>query len=153
MSGVVGSQIGYYVGNVNTPLYNVGQTSSPTGTQAFNPGVSGTSYGFYDYVCYAASAGVCTSFELYTTGNGNSGTFSVNGADSWNHFALFELASGSYVLGFTGQNGIFGEGEGDFQDTVIELQSTGVPEPGTVAIMGLGLAALGLFGRRRFAKK
>jgi PEP-CTERM motif len=37
---------------------------------------------------------------------------------------------------------------------MISLTSAaGVPEPGTIAIMGLGLAGLGLIGRRRFAKK
>jgi hypothetical protein len=63
------------------------------------------------------------------------------------------LNSGNYVVGFTGQNGLFGEGHGDFQDVVIELSASTVPEPGTIAIMGLGLAGLGILGRRRFAKK
>jgi len=145
-SGVQGSQIGYYLlssPSTLIPLYNVGQTTSPTGTMAFNP--SGN-YGFYDMVCYSASSSNC---ETYTTSNGNSGAYPNA---SWNHFALFQLASGAYVLGFTGQNGLYGENIGDFQDTVIEL-SIITPEPGTIAIMGLGLAALGLLGRRRFAKK
>lgn len=148
-SGAVGSQIGYYVGSTMTALYNVGQTSSPTGTQTFNPGSAGTAYGFYDTVCYSASGGVCTESETYTTGNGNSGNSS--GGAGWNHFALFQLASGSYVIGFTGQNGLYGENLGDFQDTLIELQV--IPEPGTIAIMGLGLAALGFLGRRRIVRK
>lgn len=101
-------------------------------------------YGFYATVCY--SAGNC---ETYTTGNGNFGT--ATGAQAWNHFALFQLASGSYVLGFEDANGMFTEGIGDFNDIVVELVA--VPEPGTVAIMGLGLAALGLLGRRRLVRK
>jgi hypothetical protein len=148
-TAAVGSVIGYYVGSTFTPIYTVGQTTSVTGTQAFNPGGSGTVYGFYDTICYAVSAGVCTDFATYTTGGQTVGN--DTGGSAWNHFALFQLASGSYVLGFTGQNGVFGEYHGDYQDTVIEISLA--PEPGTVAIMGLGLAALGLLGRRRFVKK
>jgi len=148
----LGSQFGYYSGSTFTALYNVGQTFSPTGTQAFNPSVAvGTAYGFYDTVCYTFSGGVCTSFETYTTASGAAG--SSPGGAAWNHFALFQLASGAYVIGFTGQNGVFGENLGDFQDTVVEISLASVPEPGTVAIMGLGLAALGVLGRRRFARK
>jgi hypothetical protein len=148
----VGSQFGYYL--LSSPgtlisLYTPGLTSSPTGTASFNP--SGN-YGFYDTVCYAASGGVCTSSETYYTSQAATGN--NTGGSAWNHFALFQLASGSYVIGFTGQNGMFGEGLGDFQDTVIELTvQNAVPEPGTIAIMGLGLAALGFIGRRRFARK
>jgi hypothetical protein len=145
-----GAQIGYYIGSTMTALYNVGLTTSPTGTMAFNPGVSGTAYGFYETVCYSTpTSGPCTNYETYTTGAGNSGT--NTGGAAWNHFALFQLASGAYVIGFTGQNGLYGENIGDFQDTVIELSLA--PEPGTIAIMGLGLAALCVLGRRRFARK
>jgi hypothetical protein len=153
IAGVQGSQFGYYVGMTQTPLYNVGLTLSPNSSQAFNPGPVGTQYGFYETICYAASAGVCTDYETYTSGNGNSGI--DNGGASWNHFAVFQLASGSYVIGFTGQNGLYGENIGDYQDTVIELQVASLiaPEPGTIAMMGLGLAALGVLGRRRFARK
>ncbi|MGA3188293.1 MAG: PEP-CTERM sorting domain-containing protein [Bryobacteraceae bacterium] len=146
----VGSQIGYYVGSTLTALYDFGPTFSPTGTKPFNPGASGTSYGFYDTVCYAASGGVCTKSETYETGGDNFGN--DPGGAAWNHFALFQLASGSYVLGFTAQDGMFGEGLGDFQDTVIELQVI-TPEPATIAFMGLGLAGLGILGRRRFVKR
>jgi hypothetical protein len=64
---------------------------------------------------------------------------------------LFQLASGNYVLGFEDGNGMFTEGIGDFNDIVVGLVA--VPEPGTIAIMGLGLAALGVLGRRRVARK
>lgn len=133
-SATVGTVFGYYLGSMLTPIYTVGLTSSPTGTQAFNPTTSGNSYGFYATVCYAAG-----SCETYTTGNGNSGN-NIGGA-AWNHFALFQLASGGYVIGFTGQNGIFGEDLGDFQDVVVELQA--VPEMGTFGLIGLGLAVIG----------
>jgi hypothetical protein len=147
-AGVVGSQFGYYVGSTFTMLYNVGQTTTPTATKVFNP--TGN-YGFYDTVCYGVTNGVCTNFETYTSSNGNTGNYPLA---SWNHFALFQLASGNYVIGFTGQNGMYGENQGDFQDTLVELvNTTATPEPGTIAIIGLGLAGLGLLGRRRFLKK
>jgi hypothetical protein len=144
-----GTVFGTYTGSGSTialnplfqPANNTTGAAVPEG--AFNQ-ASGT-YGFYATVCY--SVGNC---ETYTTGNGNFGT--ATGAQAWNHFALFQLASGSYVLGFEDTNGMFTEGIGDFNDIVVELQTT-VPEPGTIAIMGLGLAALGVLGRRRFARK
>jgi len=143
------TSFGYYVGTTLTPIYgNISNTSTPLAAQAFNPGTSGTNYGFYETVCYSAGTSNCETFE---TGGADSGAYPASTA--WNHFALFQLADGNYVIGFTGQNGMFGEGNGDYQDTVIELTQLAAPEPGTVAIMGLGLAALGLLGRRRFAKK
>jgi hypothetical protein len=135
----VGTVFGYYVGSTLTPLYTVGLTNSPTPAHAFNPTTPGTSYGFYATVCYLAG-----SCETYTTGAGNSGN--NTGGAAWNHFALFQLASGSYVIGFTGQNGIFGENLGDFQDVVVELQVT--PEPGTIAMIGLGFAGIAFLRRR-----
>jgi hypothetical protein len=129
---------------------------------------AGTVYGFYATVCYNFTGGVCTQSVTYTTGAGNFSTGFTAGAQflgalGWNHFALFELASGQEVLGFTDTPYALStnvQGEGDFQDVVLGLIgnppnnfSSGAPEPGTIAIMGLGLAGLGLIGRRRFAKK
>ncbi len=139
----VGTVFGSYFGNTFTPIYNVGFATSPTGTRHFDPVTAGTSYGFYATVCY--SLGVC---ETYTTGNGNWGN--SGGGAGWNHFALFQTTNGNYAIGFTGQNGVFGEGLGDFNDVVVELQA--VPEPGAIALMGCGLAGLGLIGRRRRSK-
>ena len=142
-----GTVFGTYTGSGSSLTLNslFQPANNTTGTAvaegAFNP--SGT-YGFYATVCY--SAGNC---ETYTTGNGNFGN--VTGAQAWNHFALFQLASGNYVLGFEDGNGMFTEGIGDFNDIVVGLVA--VPEPGTIAIMGLGLAALGVLGRRRAARK
>jgi PEP-CTERM motif len=144
-----GTVFGTYTGSGSaltlTPLFQpaTNTTGVPVNYGNFNP--SGT-YGFYATVCY--SAGNC---ETYTTGNGNFGTGTTNGGQAWNHFALFQLASGNYVLGFEDANGMFTEGIGDFNDIVVALVAT--PEPGTIGIMGLGLAALGFIGRRRFARK
>jgi hypothetical protein len=140
-SSTVGTVFGYYVGATLTPIYTIGLTSEPTATEAFDPTTAGNSYGFYATVCYAL--GVC---ETYTTGEGNSGN-SIGGA-GWNHFALFELTDGNHVIGFTGQNGFYGEALGDFNDVVVEIKA--VPEPSTLAIAAAGLVVLfGRIARRR----
>ncbi len=131
-----GTVFGYYVGNTYTPLYKPTDTSSPTAFVPFDPTTADSSYGFYATVCYGA--GLC---ETYTTGNGNSGN--VSGAAGWNHFAMFELASGSYVIALEDTTQFAGEGLGDFNDVVVELRVTPTPEPDSVAFMGIGLALLG----------
>jgi|HubBroStandDraft_2_1064218.scaffolds.fasta_scaffold60803_2 hypothetical protein len=133
-----GTVFGYYVGNTFTPVYTVGDTFAPTDTELEDPATLGNSYGFYVTVCYGG--GFC---ETYTTGNGNTGNES--GAAGWNHFALFQLASGNYAMGFTAADADVGEGLGDFNDVVVELQA--IPEPGTIGALALGLAGLALFAR------
>lgn len=127
---------------------------------------NGTGYGYYATVCYMVVGNACTESITYTTGDGNfSSGFSAGngmlGALGWNHWAMFDLADGTVVLGFTDTPFALAsntEGQGDFNDAVLSISgnptfSTGAPEPGTIAIMGLGLAALGVLGRRRFVKK
>jgi hypothetical protein len=138
-----GTVFGYYIGDTYTPLFAPTGTTSPTGDIPFDPTTSGTSYGFYATVCYGA--GQC---ETYTTGNGNSGN--APGAAGWNHFALFELASGSYVIAFEDTDNVGGEGLGDFNDVVVELQVVTSPEPGTIFFVAVGLTCLILWGRRRY---
>ena len=41
---------------------------------------------------------------------------------------------------------------GDFNDFIIRISTAAIPEPGTFAIMGLGLLAVG-FGARRRARR
>lgn len=148
----------------------IGDTTTPQafGNLASNFFNNGTVYGFYATVCYASSAGVCTNSVTYTTGVGN---YSTNipagsgflGGMGWNHFAFFELANGEWALGFSDTPWALGtpnsvSGLGDYNDAIFGITGNAAfgstaPEPGTIAIMGLGLAGLGLLGRRRFAKK
>jgi hypothetical protein len=141
-----GTVFGYYVGSTFTPIYTPDNTNSPIDTLPFDPTTAGNSYGFYATVCYGA--GAC---EIYTTGNGNSGNSS--GAADWNHFALFELASGNYVIGFEDGNSFGGEAYGDYNDVVVELSAAGdppqAPEPGSIATMGLGLLGLSIYLGRK----
>ena len=156
---------GYYTGNsagslTLTPLDGA-VANDPTGaliTLATNDTLEpdGSVYGFYATVCYQITGAACTESVTYTTGAGN---YSTNmsagnqflGGLGYNHFALFELASGAEVLAFKDYPWALGttnnkEGVGDFNDVMIELtpNNVGVPEPGTIDIVGLGLAALGL---------
>jgi hypothetical protein len=134
-------------GNAAQPTSTV--VTGPTETQAF-PGIgNGDTYEAYATLCYAANA--CATF--YSNSTANTGT--ATSALGWNHFALFQLASGSWVIGFEDNNcPTCTEKLGDYSDLVFEIQTvSSVPEPGTIAFMGLGLAGLGVLGRRRFAKK
>lgn len=138
----IGTVFGTYSGGVFTPIYTAGATNTPTGTQGFHPTTPGNSYGFYATVCYAI--GRC---ETYTTGDGNWGN--EGGGSGWNHFALFQLTSGNYVVGFEDANGIFAENGGDYNDVVIELSNVAVPEPSTLVLVGLCLCTLARLGRHR----
>lgn len=146
----------------------IGDTTTPTafGNLASNFFNNGTVYGFYATVCYASPCD--TNSVTYTTGVGNFSTGIPAGSGylgglGWNHFAFFELANGDWALGFSDTPWALGtpnsvSGLGDFNDAIFGITGnaafgSSAPEPGTIAIMGLGLAGLGLIGRRRFAKK
>jgi|ERR1700722_8063745 len=148
----------------------IGDTTTPEafGNLASNFFNNGTVYGFYATVCYASSGSVCTNSVTYTTGVGNYSTNIPSGSGylgglGWNHFAFFELANGDWALGFSDTPWALGTPNsvsalGDYNDAIFGITGngavgSGAPEPGTIAIMGLGLAGLGLIGRRRFAKK
>jgi len=149
---------------------SIGDTTTPTpfGNLASNFFNNGTVYGFYATVCYASSGSTCTNSVTYTTGVGNYSTNIPAGSGylgglGWNHFAYFELANGEWALGFSDTPWALGtpnsvSGLGDFNDAIFGITGnapfgSSTPEPGTIAIMGLGLAGLGLIGRKRFAKK
>lgn len=137
-----GTTFGYYSGSTFIPLYTPTDTSSPTGTQFLPPITPGNNWGFYATVCYGNSS----SCETYTSGNGNSGN--VSGAASWNHLALFQTASGNYVIAFEDAASYSLEGLGDYSDAVFELDPT--PEPTSFALTAIGLVCLCYFGRRAY---
>jgi len=163
---VFGYYTGAFDGSLTLAALDCAVASDTTGTpttletdDTLEP--NGYVYGFYATVCYQVTGTICTESVTYTSGAGN---YSANmsagnqflGALGYNHFALFELASGVEVLGFEdypwgpgNTNNL--EGIGDFNDVVIELSpnNIGVPEPCTTAPIGLGLAGLSLLVARK----
>jgi hypothetical protein len=174
--GAFGTTFGTYIvpngGSIQTFQLGgaIADTTTPSafGNLAANFFNNNTVYGFYATVCYQNNGTSCTESITYTTGVGN---YSTNipsgngylGGIGWNHFAFFELANGNWALGFSDTPWALGtpnsvSGLGDFNDAIFGITGNApfgasTPEPGTIAIMGLGLAGLGLIGRRRFAKK
>jgi Domain of unknown function (DUF4114)/PEP-CTERM motif len=58
--------------------------------------------------------------------------------------------SSSFVLAW--EDTVYGNSDKDFNDLVLYVESvTGIPEPGTLALVGLSLAGLGFAARRRKA--
>lgn len=75
------------------------------------------------------------------------------------HWALFEdgtnpsiyyLALEDFAIQSGTRNSI--EGYGDYNDIILEIDTTGVPEPATLSIVGLALLGFGFVGRRHLKK-
>ena len=91
------------------------------------------------------SFGTVTPIDAVTsTSNGAVFTLTTNPS-----FAIFKGAADSgyqYIIGF---NDIGAGNDSDFDDLVIGVNFTPVPEPGTYALILAGLAAVGFVARRR----
>lgn len=89
-----------------------------------------------------------------------SATYYSNTTDGLNrsHFALFDLGAGHYVLGIEDKQGdlsgkIPNWSDYDYNDLVIELTSTPVPEPGSALLLGMGLLGGAAMLRKRGKKQ
>jgi hypothetical protein len=76
------------------------------------------------------------------------GTFTTNVADTYQHFAIFKAAEGTYWIGMedlkTGS-------DYDYNDMIVKVSSVSVPEPTILLLLGFGL--VGITGARRMFKK
>lgn len=115
-------------------------------------------YGIYVRTCTVNAANnACPGQNIVTYFDNLTYDQNVPAADvGHQHWALFQsgtnaniyyLALEDYALqGSQTRNPT--EGYGDYNDIILELNTSPVPEPGTISIVGLGLVGLGFLGRR-----
>jgi hypothetical protein len=148
------TQSGYQAGTfsiVGTGTYaGLGTILSGTfgGNGANNSGISGSAAGYS--ATFSSSDGVSNYSEvIFNSALWNFAT--SNGIESLS-FSLSNLSAalsltGGYIPGSTGlTNSFTAAGSGTFSAT---LQSSPVPEPGTMGLLGAALVGLGLLGRKR----
>ena len=149
VAGLASSNIfGWYVRNMDgsagakTMIFS-GPDAAGT-VKAFTPSAN---FGFY------ISTG--DGFTFYTESKNND-----NGAPSYaggmdidetlhQHFAFFNVNSTTNWLGVEDRTLKSENSMGDYNDMVIKFVEQPVPEPGTYALMGAGLFALGILRRRK----
>jgi hypothetical protein len=102
---------------------------------------------------------VVTYFSNVAMNGVNGDTPAADAAATHMHWALFQSGTNAAVyylaledFALTSGTRNVTEGYGDYNDIILRIDTSGVPEPATLSIMGLGLAGLGLLGRRKLKK-
>ncbi len=148
--------------NTINGLFNAGNGSggaAGTAPPTANGAATFAQWGIYATTCTNSSAGTgCNTFFSGTPGSDTVNPSGGGSAVAHQHFALFAAASNSttFMIGFEdffGNNA--NEGNfGDYNDVILQFTTSaapgGVPEPGTLSVMGLGLVGLGVI--RKFRK-
>jgi hypothetical protein len=149
---------GYYDASATTaaaaaatehPLFGSGPLTSDEGLSSTLEIPSGNDYGFYLNRCLVYTDGTNSTCLQYTT------WFSNDALDTSDlghqHFVIFDSqTAGVFYVGIEDWLANTGEGYGDYNDIMFELdaQTLPTPEPATLGLMGVGLLGIALASTR-----